>query len=292
MRPSLALALLATTFQTLTSPASAAFDCKKAQIAGFEYDLSPLAHDIFLVTNTSTPPSTSSVKYAINPCMPLQPMPDSVPKLDRCPENSWVCRSVTYVKDSVPRLEEVGSVAGVSKSDQPTLQATAEGSEKPREFHWKMDGVQVDQAKWSTDIKFVCNRSAKNDDLPKLVAYKDGLLELEWAVPAACALGDDGKDDGGKDKSPGDGGKDGNSDEGDDEGGSGFFATVFTLLVSVFILYLVLGVMYNYLVVRAHGLDLIPNRAFWREFPYLCADFAQHIWDTVSGRRRGGYSVV
>ncbi|KAJ1841393.1 type II membrane protein, partial [Coemansia sp. RSA 2703] len=261
-----------------------------AQIAGFAYDLSPLARDIALVTNTTTPPSTASTKYAINPCAPLQPPPDSVPALDRCPAHAWVCRSLTYVKDGVPRLEEVGSLAGVAKGDSPTLQATAQGSDRPKEFHWKMDGAQVDGATWATDIRFVCDRKAKNEDLPTLVAFKDGLLQLEWAVPAACALGDDGKDDGGKDKAPGDG--NGNDDDDDSEGGSGFFATVLTLLVSLFILYFVLGVMYNYLVVRATGLDLIPNRAFWREFPYLCADFAQHIWDTVSGRRRGGYSVV
>ncbi|KAJ1644295.1 type II membrane protein [Coemansia asiatica] len=292
MRPYRALAVLVSTALGFTS---AAFDCKKAQAAGFEFDLSPLARDVYLVHNQTTHPTMTSTKYAINPCAPLKAEPDSVPKIDRCPENAWVCRSVTNYKEDKPRVTEVNAVAGISKSDQPTLQATASGSEKPKEFLWKMTGVPVDSDKWATEIKFICNKSAKNDDLPKLVAFKDGLLELEWSVPAACALGDS-DDDNGKGKAPKDDDKDKNKNKDgggkSNESSGGFFSTVFTLLASGFILYFVLGVMYRYLVVRASGLDLIPNRSFWREFPYLCADFAQHIWETVSGRRRGGYSVV
>ncbi|KAJ2697411.1 type II membrane protein [Coemansia sp. IMI 203386] len=281
MRAYTALAFLVSTLGF----SAAAFDCKKAQVAGFEYDLSPLSHDVYVVHNQTTHPTITSTKYAINPCAPLQTEPDAVPKIDRCPDNAWVCRSVTNYKEDQPRVTEVGAVAGAAKNDQPTLQATTSGSDKPKEFLWKMAGAQVDGAKWATDIKFICNANAKNDDLPKLVNFHDGLLELEWAVPAACALGGDNGGD--KEKSP----KDDNNNEQDKESG-GFFSTVFTLLVSGFVLYFVLGVMYRYLVVRTSGMDLIPNRAFWQEFPYLCADFGQHVWDSVSGRRRGGYSVV
>ncbi|KAJ1896584.1 type II membrane protein [Kickxella alabastrina] len=288
MRPFFTLAILASAAIHVTS---AAFSCKNAQIAGFAYDLSALARDTILERNATTAPTITNTKYVINPCAPLQSSPDSVPKIDQCPENAWVCRSVTNYKDKEgARLTEVNSVGGNSKSDEPTLQATTSGSDRPAEFHWKMGGAEVDGVKWSTDIKFVCNKGAKNEDSPKLVALKDGLLELEWSVPAACALGDDGKD-----KAPEDDNKDGDKGgdkDGEETSGGGFFSTVFSLFISGLVLYLVLGVMYNYLVVRATGMDVIPNLAFWREFPYLCTDFAQHIWDTVSGRRRGGYSVV
>ncbi|KAJ2721383.1 type II membrane protein [Coemansia sp. Benny D115] len=283
MHLSSALAALAA---TSLSFAAAAFDCKDARVAGFQYDLSALARETILDHNVTTTPTYTNTRYTINPCAALKPQPDSVPEIDRCPENAWICRSVTNYKKDEPRLTEVAAVAGTGKNDEPTLQATASGNERPKEFHWKMQGAHVDDTKWSTDIKFVCDSTKNNQDAPKLVAVNDGVLELEWAVPAACALGDkDGKGD----KAP----KDDDGDSGDGEAtGGGFFSTLFTLLVSAFVLYFVLGVMYKYLVVRATGLDLIPNRTFWREFPYLCADFAQHVWDTVSGRRRSGYSVV
>ncbi|KAJ2007302.1 type II membrane protein [Coemansia thaxteri] len=285
MRNLLALGFLASTW-TL---AAASFDCKRAQVAGFVYDLSPLAGEITLDSNTTTPPTVTTTKYVINPCAPLKAQPDSVPAIDRCPENAWACRSViNYKKDEKPRVIEVNAVAGKGSKDEPVLEAKASGSEKPAEFHWIMAGAEVEKVAWSTDIKFVCNKGAKNQDLPKVVGFKDGTLSLEWSVPAACALGDDGKAPSGGDK---DKDKDGSKEPSSSSGG-GFFSTLFSLVVVVAGLYLVLGVMYKYLIVRASGLDLIPNRVFWREFPYLCSDFAQHVWGMVGGRRRGGYSVV
>ncbi|KAJ2461022.1 type II membrane protein [Coemansia sp. RSA 2424] len=285
MRSSLALGLLASAL-TLTA---AAFDCKKAQVAGHVYDLSSLAREITLDSNTTTPPTVTGTRYTLNPCAALKPEPDSVPAIDRCPEGAWVCRSVTnYKEGEKPRVTEVNAVAGKSSKDEPTLEAKASGSETPAEFHWILKGSEVEKVAWSTDIKFVCNKSAKDQDLPKVLEFKNGVLSLEWSVPAACALGDD--------KPPGNGDKDKDKDGGSKDpsgsSGGGFLSTLFSLFVVVSALYLVLGVMYNYLIVRATGLDLIPNRAFWREFPYLCSDFGQHVWGMVSGHRRGGYSVV
>ncbi|KAJ1956677.1 type II membrane protein [Dipsacomyces acuminosporus] len=289
MNPTVRAFLVLASVVSTASLASAAFDCKNAKVAGFAYDLSPLAREVALESNSTTPPTVTSTKYVVNPCAPLKAQPDSVPKIDRCPEGSWICRSVTnYKENEKPRLTEVNAVAGGSKNGEPTLRATASGNEKPAEFHWSMDGAEVQKVKWSADIKFVCNKNAKNEDLPKILSLKDGVLSLEWSVPAACALGDDKGKDGDKKQPDKDKGKDGDKKP----SGGGFFSGLFTMFFVIFLLYVVLGVLYNYLVVRASGLDLIPNLAFWREFPYLCIDFAQHIWDIVSGRRRGGYSVV
>ncbi|KAI9505447.1 type II membrane protein [Coemansia spiralis] len=281
----IALTILAVVSSVATVVAT--FDCKKLQVVGHAYDLSALARQITLESNATTPPTVTETKYIINPCAPLTPEPDTVPEADRCPENAWVCRSVTnYKKGAELRLIEVNSVAGSKKGDEPVVEARVAGDEPPSEFHWKMGGAQVEKANWATDIKFVCDKRAKNEDLPKVMDFKDGVLSLEWSVPAACALDDKS----GGDKKPDDGNKDEDGERGKSSGG--FFSTLLTIFVAVFMLYFVVGVMYKYLVVRASGLDLIPNLAFWREFPYLCADFAQHIWDAVGGRRRGGYSVV
>ncbi|KAJ2082288.1 type II membrane protein [Coemansia sp. RSA 988] len=280
-------ALVFTAF-ALIGRATAAFDCKKAQVAGYTYDLSSLANDIALEANTTTPPTITSTKYKLNPCAPLVAESSDVPEIDRCPENAWICRSVTnYKKDEKPRVTEVDAVAGVRKGDEPTLEARTTGNQSPATFHWKLAGVEVDKLTWSTDIQFICDKGGDNKNQPQIVEFKDGLLKLEWSVPAACALNDSGSG-GDKDKNPD---KGGDKDEGGSSGG-GFFSTIFTLLVVGFSLYLVVGVMYKVLVVRASGLDIIPNLAFWREFPYLCADFTQHMWNMVSGRRREGYSVV
>ncbi|KAJ1730348.1 type II membrane protein, partial [Coemansia biformis] len=82
---------------------AAAFDCKKAQVAGFTYDLGPLARDIALESNATTPPTITGTAYALNLCGPLVAAPDSVPAIDRCPAHAWVCRTVTnYKKDEKP----------------------------------------------------------------------------------------------------------------------------------------------------------------------------------------------
>ncbi|KAJ2116859.1 type II membrane protein [Coemansia sp. RSA 921] len=278
------LSALVVSVLALSNGAAAAFDCKKAQVAGFTYDLSALSTEITLESNATTPPTITGTNYKLNICGPLASAPDSVPEIDRCPANAWVCRSVTnYKKDEKSRVTEVNAVAGVSSKDEPSLEARASGNESPREFHWKMSGTKVDNVEWSADIKLVCDKSAKNESPPTLVGFSQGVLSLEWSVPAACALGDSG--DGGKDKSP-------DNDKDDTSSQGGFFSTLFTLFIVGSTLYLVVGVLYKSLVVRATGLDMIPNLAFWREFPYLCADFAQHMWDMASGRRRDGYSVV
>ncbi|KAJ2161799.1 type II membrane protein [Coemansia sp. RSA 552] len=280
-----ALALRSLAGLVTLSFARAAFDCAHAQVAGFTYDLSPLARDLRLEVNATTPPTITATRYALNPCAPLEKAPKDVPEIDRCPEHAWICRSVVNHKDGADaRLIEVGAVAGTAASDAPTLEARASsGSKEPPNFHWKMAGAEVDSVKWAADIKFVCDRSKNNRDLPELVSFTKGLLSLEWVVPAACAL--DG--DGGGSRPPAD-----DQPRDDDQQSSGFFSTLLTLAIVSATLYLVVGVLYKVLVVRASGIDIIPNLSFWREFPYLCADFARHLWDRAGGRSRNGYSVV
>ncbi|KAJ2777452.1 type II membrane protein [Coemansia javaensis] len=257
-----------------------AFDCKSARVAGFTYDLSPLAHDVALAANATTPPTVTGTVYTLNPCAPLAPPPDSVPAIDRCPAGAWVCRTVTnYKLDEKPRVVEVGAVAGTGAHTEPALEARAEGSEPPKQVHWKMAGPDIEGVKWAADIALVCARNARNADLPRVLGVEDGVVKLEWAVPAACALSNSGGGD--KDR--------GSEPAG---GGGGIFSTLFTIALFLALLYLVVGIMYRYLVVRARGLDLFPNRSFWREFPYLCSDFAQHVWSMAGTRRHDGYSVV
>ncbi|KAJ1948205.1 type II membrane protein [Linderina macrospora] len=292
MKPSLrAFALLLASLGVT----AAAFDCKSLKIADHAYDLSALAHDVTLESNATTPPTITGTRYTLNPCGAIAAASDKVPEIDRCPGDSWVCRSVTnYKPNEKARITEVNAVAGGGAKEadkEPTLEAKASsGNDTPKEFHWKMHGVTIDKVEWKTDIKFVCDKDAKNDALPVLKKFEDGELELEWKVPAACALGDnnDKGSDGGDNKD-----KDGKDRKPEDEvSGRGFFGTIFSLLFVGFVFYFVLGLLYNFFVVHATGLDLVPNLAFWREFPYLVMDFSQHIWDIVSGRRRGGYSVV
>lgn len=271
---------------TAAATVTAEFDCKNIEQDGFKFDLSPLAQEITLETNVTTPPTVTGTKYFINPCAALKPPSSSVPEIDRCPKDAWVCRTVTNYKEKEKekaRVTEVGAVAGIKSSDTPQLKAKTQEDGKLDQLQWGMAGAEVEGKKWGANINFICDKNAKNEDLPKLVGFDDGALTLEWSVPAACVLGDNDK---GKDK----GSDDDNKDK--KKSGGGFFSSLFTLLVLGFVLYFVLGVMYKYLVVRASGPDLIPNRRFWGEFPSLCVEYTQHLWDTVSGRNRGGYSVV
>ncbi|KAJ1678517.1 type II membrane protein [Spiromyces aspiralis] len=143
-----------------------------------------------------------------------------------------------------------------------------------------MDGQVVNGQRWSTEILFVCDKS--NDASPKVERFEDGHLKIRWEVLAACGGESKAPDNGDDSKKPNDGAKDGGS----------FFGTLFTIILVVFIIYFGVGMVYNYLQNGYRGLDLIPHREFWREFPYLCIDFGRYVWDRVSGRSRGGYSVV
>lgn len=49
-----------------------------------------------------------------------------------------------------------------------------------------------------------------------------------------------------------------------------------------FIAYMCVGMWNNYSQYGAAGWDLLPHRDFWREFPYLVKDAAQHVFRSVS----------
>ncbi|CAG8605817.1 8192_t:CDS:2, partial [Diversispora eburnea] len=60
----------------------------------------------------------------------------------------------------------------------------------------------------------------------------------------------------------------------------------------VLALYLIIGTIYNYQVYRSQGWDLLPNRDFWRDVPYMASDLTKNLYNTVRGGGNSGYSRV
>ncbi|KAJ1676347.1 hypothetical protein EV182_008375, partial [Spiromyces aspiralis] len=92
-----------------------------------------VVRDIVHSVNISTPPTHTDTRYILNPCRPIQE-DSSVPAVDRCGDDSWVCRKLTnYKEGSEPRVIEVGTVAGGSKNMEPQFVATTQSgsSERP-----------------------------------------------------------------------------------------------------------------------------------------------------------------
>ncbi|KAJ1919746.1 type II membrane protein [Mycoemilia scoparia] len=261
----------------ISNAAGADFDCKNIKIGNFNFNLSPLNKEYRLSSKVYTPPTYTNTDILINPCGPLK-VDTSLPAIDRCEDNTWICRKVTNYKQDRPLVIEVGTMAGGQKSSAPHFATDQATEQKPSEFHWKMDGTTVEGNQWSTDILFKCDTNGKNDDNPSIRQYENGHLKLEWSVPAACASESGTTPD--KDKKPD---NDKKPDSDNSGSGDGFFSTLFTLIFVCLIIYFGVGMVYNYL---SNGYQ------FWREFPYLCVDFGRYVWDRVSGRNRGGYSVV
>jgi hypothetical protein len=57
--------------------------------------------------------------------------------------------------------------------------------------------------------------------------------------------------------------------------------------------YLILGSWFNYQRYGARGWDLVPHGDFFRDVPYLAADWVRKVFDTLQGSgTRGGYTAV
>ncbi|KAJ1917395.1 type II membrane protein [Tieghemiomyces parasiticus] len=279
----------------LALPWASALNCKDLTISGQHYDLSALDKEHVVKVKVTTPPTYTMEEYSLNPCQALTKK-DEVPKDDQCPVGTFVCRTDVNYKAEKPRVTWVQPVSGGQDdgaSPAITVPKASPGSdpETSPKLQWTMRGPTVDKTDYRCDINLICDKeAAAAKSVPTFVSMKDGVLTLDWKSDAVCLTKrTDPKKPDEPEKKPDDEPK---PDEPAHSSGSGFFGTLFKIIGILLLVYFVVGIIYNYAIAGATGLDLIPHRYFWQDLPSLCVEFVQYIYQSCGGRRRGGYSAV
>jgi len=123
----------------------------------------------------------------------------------------------------------------------------------------------------TTKISFMCDTTTESNlyqaqtDHPDICQY-----EFDWKTKYAC-----------KGMAPG------SNPSGGLTGGAWFLIILFAIALPV---YLIGGIIYNMKVKNATGVEVIPNIAFWRDFPSLIKEGCTFTFGKMCGR--GGYQKV
>ncbi|CAO3662314.1 unnamed protein product [Umbelopsis vinacea] len=290
------LIIAASLFAVITSaaPEFCTPGYQPVQDSNLKLDLTKLSRpEGFQILNeVSTPPTKTRTEVKVNLCGALS-RPEGADQ-DNCRAGTYVCRRVINVKDDNERVTEVQEIAGEIEGSVLDSAITLPENEKDLskngvQYIITLKGGKVLDTPQSTKITMECDANGdKNaDPAAKLVAnsYTNGVLELYWKTPYACASTEQTPD------KPSDGG---NSNGGNGGGGGGMSGVgIFFLIVGILIaLYFIGGAFYNYKQYNARGLDLIPHRDFWLDLPYLIKDLFSHLMESISARRRGGDGYV
>ncbi|KAG0067509.1 hypothetical protein BGZ89_005990 [Linnemannia elongata] len=282
-RPSAAMvATLAIISALLTSSSVSAqdtptpYDCAKVSVSGNSYDISALKKT-YLVKGEATPvyPNKQRVDYIVNPCQAIV-VPDGEAK-QHCVAGAWVCQDTKVIFDDgepktlslLPIAGTAPAADGVPAREVSPLAVLADKIENVAEVPWNLTlkGGLIKGQDQSAVITFICDTSVTDDNLaPTLTGYQNGVATFSWKHKSACAV---------------------HTQLPVQESMSGF-SVFLTVFFSFAFIYLVLGAVYNHQVYGAKGLDLLPHKDFWRDFPSLVVDVVHHVWDSVTGRARGG----
>ncbi|CAG8450119.1 12737_t:CDS:2 [Ambispora leptoticha] len=210
----------------------------------------------------ATPPTKKEELYYLSPCKPLNTSlyEDKDNEEDYCAENTYVLQQLAADDEKNELLNatfSLGSSENIDNPHAPLLLTLNAGTDKQGETH-------------QTKFTFICDKDSEEKKKPTFKSYEKGILEVEWKTPHAC------------------GEKYGEPDE--NNGGRGGFTKFLTIFLILILTYLGIGAAYNYHVYRAQGWDLIPNRDFWRDVPYLISDMFKYLARAFHGGR--GYSGV
>jgi len=243
-----------------------------------------------VLTEASTPPTTTKTEVKINLCGPLNRPEDA--NQDYCRAGAYVCRRVINVKDGNERVTEVQEIAGEIEGSVLDSSLTLPENEKDLskngvQYVITLKGGKVLDTPQSTKITMECDANGdKNADppaKPTVNSYTNGVLDLYWKTPFACATTEQVP------TPPDNGGNDNPGNGGGGMSGAGIFFLIVGILVA---LYFIGGAFYNYKQYNARGLDLIPHRDFWLDLPYLIKDLFSHLMESISSRRRAGDGYV
>jgi len=257
------------------------FDCSAFTVDGLQFDLTGLRGVHEYTDTRATPPTTTKTTYTVSLCGPLPSGKSDLPEADQCPTGTRVCMTVSNMKSGEPdRIVGVVPIAADFGNGELSVakELGAQGSDQRRPLVLKMGGGVYNDVTQSVEISFICDQSASDPTDPDLVSYApgSGLLRLNWKSSHACAQSDQG----GQPEEPN------NSLPGPPKGW-GLISIFFFLLFFGLALYFAIGCWLRYSQYGARGFDMVPNRDFWRDVPYIIRDAF-----TPSRSARAGYSSL
>ncbi|OLY82247.1 Autophagy-related protein 27 [Smittium mucronatum] len=238
---------------------AAAFNCKEVNINGTIVDISLINKEFSSSNQISTPPSKSNILYTVNPCQVLK-QNDALPIIDRCDPDSWGCRTVTNIKNDESRVIEVTSLASQKVSQNPLLFYQENATEKSKQVFWEMGGSEFLGEKLKTRIELVC----KNDEERLEYLKTEGsTVYFKLLTKAICQFTKSPNDKTPEAKPPKDKTPEGANPEDpskDKDSGFGIFSFFYYLIIVGFIVYFIVGCVYNKVVNNETGLNMIPNK--------------------------------
>ncbi|ORZ14225.1 autophagy-related protein 27 [Absidia repens] len=261
----------------------------------YEFDLSPMDRDFMMELQSITKPSMKITRTYVNICNPVSKPPITYDE-DFCKPNTYVCLRLYHRRGDVERLDEVEELAGdyddfklspefkpISNNQDPS----SEGSKVTLTLH----GGKVEDKTQTVEITLECghNESRENPNGPNLISDDGYLTKLHWKVPFACAT-KSGKKPPASNQPKKEGSKEDSKEP--EHGSKSIISWIFTALGILLALYFIAGIIYNFKVFNARGLDLIPHRDFWLDLPYLIKDLISQLMGAITSSRRGGNGYV
>jgi len=219
---------------------------------GNKYDFTPLAS-----ATVSASISQSTYTYYITPCATT-------------PQNSLVSKPCKKVNSPAIQVDQESPPNCVYLADlqTQTFSKTPDGLIVIDYENGEPCGAVSRTAK----ISFMCDLTTESNlyqvqsDHPDICQY-----EFDWRTKYAC-----------KGMAPGS-----NPSDSGLTGGAWFLIILFAIALPV---YIIGGVIYNLKVKNATGAELIPNFAFWKDFPALIKEGCTFTFGKICGR--GGYQKV
>lgn len=236
-------------------------------------DVSPIFEKgaLDLTVTNSTPPSITHTQIQVNLCAAL-PHDGQKSTEDECPEGTLVCKTVTNEKHGDKRVTQVIPVASRAETflpDASPLQRQKIGNQR---YVLHLAGPVYDNVNQTADLHVYCS-PAHREPLLRFSGAPGGrpsTLSLDILTATACR-------------------RQGNpSSRGFFGGIAHFVSFMFWLALAAFVLYLLGGIWSNYTYYGARGWDLLPNRDFWRETPYLVQETVRHAMRGPRGQ--GGHA--
>ncbi|KAI9095200.1 hypothetical protein DFS34DRAFT_188642 [Phlyctochytrium arcticum] len=248
------LAALQSTWLTTNvqaAPPPDTYDCKNLQVPVEKelkrtYDLSALDKDFIIETSPEGYDYANST-WVGNICKGINTESLLPKEKEKCPAGTWLCWSSRFGKGN----------------DHPPKQLAKEAPEPKARGKDILDLIFPKVNDTAITVSLICEVGKSGD--PKVTKDTPSQLTIEWTHPAACMKPVNSTPKGGN--------------------GSSTFGIFCWVVFVLFCVYLVVGTMYSYIVLRIRTFPaMLPNWDFWSTLLATVWDFFASLYERITGR--------
>ncbi|KAI8923384.1 autophagy-related protein 27 [Entophlyctis helioformis] len=235
--------------------------CSQLSVQSAVFNVTQLfGEPFFNVTLASLPhaPTVDTVVLVGNPCKKLT-VDDSKPREDQCADDALLCEITTNWKHAEGRVTSIRTLA--STATVPVVAAIDQGI--------SITTTMQDRPAVALNIR--CKKDALAASNPAKIVAQANQITIEWEHAAGCPL----------------------SLPSGSVGSGSSMSTVgsfFTILFVGFFAYFVVGMAYNYTVLKISSFpDIIPHHELWIGVAAGLVDIGRTLWQRVSGSSNSSY---